>query len=297
MTAHPILPTLPRRPSLRPGLRVVHRDDGHLQVGTDPPHRVVLADAPDVRRLLDELRVGGVPTPTTPSAFRCLMALLKAGLIVDADEVESAALGATTSGVSALYARFGPAATDRLAARRDSRVAVDASGESRESVVRLLRAAGANVADDLDDCTLRLIIRDHEVARHDVDALVRDGVAHLLVTAADGGFTVGPFVVPGLTACLRCVDAHLAETDPRRSIVVEQAARSTPAGGVEPRDPVLHSLALAWAVRDLISFVEGDQPATWSASVSFGLDPVPTLRTWTRHPHCGCSWDGLGAAG
>lgn len=296
MAPYPTPSTLPRRPILRPGLRVVRRDDGHLQVGTDPPHRAVLVDEPDARRLLDDLR-GGVVTPPTPASLRCLAALVEADLIVDADAVRAAGLGATAAAVSAAYARFGQSATDRLAARATSRVGVDACGETRESVVRLLRASGSHVTDNLADGTVRLIVRDHEFARGEVDTLIRDGIPHLLVIGANGGFTVGPFVVPGLTACLRCVDAHLAEADPRRSIVVEQAARSTPAGGIEPRDPVLHTLALAWAAGDLIRFLEGDQPATWSASVAFGSDLVPTLRTWARHPHCGCAWDCLVAAG
>ena len=66
------------------------------------------------------------------------------------------------------------------------------------------------------------------------------------------------------------------------------------AGGVvEPRDELLWSLALAWAVRDLLRFVEELRPSTWSTSFAIGpLDP-PLRHEWMRHPHCGCSWDAL----
>ena len=83
-----------------------------------------------------------------------------------------------------------------------------------------------------------------------------------------GSRRIGPFVEPGRTACLRCVDAHEAEVDPRLPFLVEQAAMATDGG--EPVDPVLDRLALAWAVRDLCRYLEGDEPSTWSATVDLG---------------------------
>ncbi|MGA8246868.1 MAG: hypothetical protein WB797_08180, partial [Nocardioides sp.] len=62
------------RPVLRPGLHVVRRDDAHLQVGLDPPDRLVLRDRPglyealtgrrrtpreEVREVLDRLVADG----------------------------------------------------------------------------------------------------------------------------------------------------------------------------------------------------------------------------------------------
>jgi len=43
------------RPVLRDGLCVVRRDDRHLQVGLDPPDRLVLADRPGLRDTLTHL--------------------------------------------------------------------------------------------------------------------------------------------------------------------------------------------------------------------------------------------------
>jgi bacteriocin biosynthesis cyclodehydratase domain-containing protein len=134
-----------------------------------------------------------------------------------------------------------------------------------------------------------LLVSPGPLPRDVLDPFVRDGRAHVVVAPAGGGLTVGPFVAPGLTACLRCVDAHLAEHDPRRAVVLEQCGRQPPAP-VEPRDPTLLALALAWAVRDVIRFVDGVEPATWSATVSIGADAMPVRRSWHRHPHCGCSW-------
>ena len=58
----------------------------------------------------------------------------------------------------------------------------------------------------------------------------------------------------------------------------------------EPCDPLLMQLALAWAVRDLVTYVEGGLPSTWSATVDVRADLTLVRREWTRHPRCGCSW-------
>jgi hypothetical protein len=100
-------------------------------------------------------------------------------------------------------------------------------------------------------------------------------------------------VAPGLTACLRCVDAHHCDADPRHAMIVEQ---HPPEPG-EPCDPVLMHLALAWAVRDVVTYVEGQSPATWSASVTVDAGLAIERRDWTRHPRCGCSWGDELAAG
>jgi hypothetical protein len=115
---------------------------------------------------------------------------------------------------------------------------------------------------------------------------MRAGEPHLLVSNLDARVRLGPFVVPGMTACLRCVDAHRCDVDPGHALVVEQ---HPPQPG-EPCDPALMHLALAWAVRDLLTYVEGELPATWSATVGLAADLAVQRQAWTRHPRCGCSW-------
>lgn len=235
---------------LSPGLHVVRRDDRHLQVGVDPPRRAVLRDHPDVRRLLDDLLAGRDPVPASPEARRALADLAGAGLL---DEPPRPA---------------GP-------------VAVTGSGADR--VEALLREAGCR----LDPAApLALLVIAGEVPRPDADAEVRSGRPHLTLGAGAHGWTVGPFVVPGRTACLRCVDAHRAEQDPRRALVVEQLAGRPSA----PADPVLTALAAAWAARDVLTYLGGREPATWSATVEIGPDLPPRRQAWDRHPHCGCAW-------
>jgi hypothetical protein len=252
-----------------------------VQVGLDAPRRVLLPDRPDVRRLLAALTLGRPAPPTTAALAEVLVALERADLLLDADE---------TAGVpAAVLARHGSAGVDAVRRRAAARVLVDGPAGSREQAHRLLSGAGLCVVDA--DPTVVLLVAERELVRERTDPWLREGVTHLCVETHDGGITLGPLVVPGVTACLRCVDAHAQEGDPRRPVVVDQLARRT---GSAPLDELTATLALAWAVRDLVLHAEGERPATWSATVDLdtaGSSCVPAPRAWPRHPHCGCAWD------
>jgi len=237
---------------LRAGFAPVRRDDRHLQLGLDPPHRAVLPDTPEVRRLLEALATGLTHRPISLPARRTLAVLADAGLLE-------------------------PATTTAPLA-----VAVDASPGLTAALAPLL--GSARLAHD-DAAEAVLVAAESPVPRDRVDPLARSGRPHLVVEGGPGGWIVGPFVVPGVTACLRCVDAHLGEADPRRGVVLEQLARLS-----GPSDRLGRTQALAWAVADLRSWLGGTRPGTWSAS--YALDGgAPVRREWLRHPHCGCAWD------
>ncbi len=284
-------PDPPRRPVLRPGLRVVRRDDRHLQLGLHPPERVVLPDVPPVRALLSQLAAATPPDPTDVVARRWYDELLSRGLVIDADALAgpvARALPATA--VAAAYAESGPGAGPGLAARAAARIQVDCDEPWRTPTARLLAASGLRVAGAGEEAAVHLLVG----AATRIDALARTDSRHLVVTTRGGRLCVGPFVVPGLTACVRCVEAHSCDRDPRFAAVLRQLREGE--DGPDPVDPVLMQLALAWAVHDLVRFVEGDAPATWSSTVTIAPGPVVESRHWSRHPACGCAWgDGLAA--
>lgn len=271
-------------PALRPGLVVARRDDGHLQVGIDPPDRVVLPDRPDVRRALAAL-VQGEPPPCDPPTARVLGALGAAGLLVDRPSRARRPAGRPTAAVEAAWARHGDDADRRLSARACATVSVDAPPGSAEELVRLFTEAGLRAScGPVGD--VHVALAHGPLPRDRVDACLRAGTPHLVVAGHRGGYVLGPFVLPGVTGCLRCDDARRGEADPRRAVVLEQAARlPSPAG-----DPVLLALATAWAVRDVLAWVEGDRPASWGTAYDLGDGPVPQGRRVERHPHCGCGW-------
>ena len=72
---------LPRRPVLLPGLHILERGAGEVQVGLDPARAVVLPASDAVRRTLAVLRVAGPAADADPESLHDLHRL---GLVVDA---------------------------------------------------------------------------------------------------------------------------------------------------------------------------------------------------------------------
>ena len=275
------------QPVLRPGLHVFRRDDAHLQIGIDEP-RVVLPDTEGVRRLLGDLDVGAGLASLSPEAGLAFERLVDAGLVIERADLVAAARGQRRRGATAAFAVHGPTAPARLASRAACRVAVVAPEPWHSAVTDCLAVAGLAeaVAEEVPQVTL--LVSCGEPPRSHVDVLVRDDRVHLVVALLPDGARLGPFVAPGATACLRCVDAHLAEADPRRGLVLEQLEDH--GGRPVPCDPVLAPAALALAAREVTSYAEGDRPATWSATVDLTGELRFPRRSWPRHPHCGCSW-------
>jgi len=299
-------PAYPARPLLRPGVRVCRRSDGDLQIGLDARLALVVPDTTEVRSLLDGLREGTAPPhpDLLPGRVARLCAdLLDRGLVVDGDDL-LAALGAAPDrrareSVAALFADAGMAAGALLTARGrvPDTVSHDRAPRSARRCRELLGAAGVGQegGQGADGAGPVLHLARTEVDRDVTDAWMRSDRPHLLVALADGIVRVGPFVVPGQTACLRCIDAHHGERDPRRALVLHQYAESrAPHSGVP--DPVPHDLldlALVWAVRDLVAWIDGRRPRSWSATVQ--VDPALELAVtpWPAHPGCGCAWGRL----
>ncbi|MBS4752552.1 hypothetical protein KG112_06990 [Nocardioides sp. zg-ZUI104] len=292
--------------SLRPGVPVLSRDARVVQVGLDSPV-VRLPDSPAVRSLLRALgRPGGLTAPGAPGepgepgepgadagapeavqVADALARLARAGLLVEVSRHERG----TDPVLGLLRAQYGPDAVRRRAARAAALVAVHADPATRATLAELMGRAGLRVAGAGDpDADVHVVVAGGALDRAVLDPLVRACVPHVAVHGSGAARRLGPFVQPGLTACLRCVDAHESVRDVRRSLLVAQAAsiaREQP----PPQDPVLEALVLAWTVRDVTRYVEGDEPSTWSATVDVGPGDGPRSTRWGRHPECGCSWD------
>lgn len=296
---------------LRPGAPVLRRETGLLQVGLDVPERTLLADTPVVRALLARLRTGCPhPAPgagSDPEELAAWHRLAAASLLVRTPTDLAAGAAGAAGAFLATAAWAGPAVTDRLSARRRGPVRLLGSTSLVEPVARLALLGGL-VLDPgsgsgsgagsgsgtvgVGGPSLVVVLHEGEARRGQHDSLVAAGQAHLPVWWRGGLPHVGPLVVPGVTACLRCLDAHESEADPRRPLLIEQAARET----APPHDPVLAALATAWTVREAQRWVEGEAPTTWSATARLGPDGPAHLTSWARHPYCGCAWDAVPAA-
>ena len=290
---------------LRPGVHTLERRDHRLQVGLDPRQAVVLRDEPPVRHTLRLLTTGGAAEPADPAT---LSALDQAGLLVD-EAVMRPLLSVTGSAApdrhdrAALARSDGEDALGLVERRRRHRTTVrgfggPAGGRLAERLAGLLGEAGlpARVATRPGRADRLVVLAGvGEPRRELVDEAVRGDLPHLLVRMREGEAVLGPFVAPGRTACLRCVDAHLTDTDPCWPLLVAQyAARDAGERGdgvPEPVDGLLAAVAVAWAARDVASYAEGRRPTTWSATLRLdGQLTAIATQPWLRHPACGCSW-------
>ncbi|HEY6277400.1 MAG TPA: hypothetical protein VIX86_13830 [Streptosporangiaceae bacterium] len=120
-------------------------------------------------------------------------------------------------------------------------------------------------------------------------ALLRAGVPHLAMSAGEAIGVVGPLVLPGQTACLRCLDLARAERDPAWPLILAQLTR----GGADPPacDTVLAMAVAAQGAAQVLSFV--DRGAAASAAVNGTLELVLPdwqwrRRSWRPHERCLC---------
>ena len=121
-------------------------------------------------------------------------------------------------------------------------------------------------------------------------ALVRHRVPHLAAAASEAIGVVGPLVLPGNSACLRCLDLARAERDPAWPLILAQLAGQA---GTDPPacDTVLATLVAAQAAAQALAFL--DQGASAAAVTNGTLELVLPgwqwrRRSWQTHPRCGC---------
>jgi hypothetical protein len=305
---------------LAPDALVVPRGADELQVGRGA-RALVLSDEPGGASLLQRLATTGAEWRPGERDW-WWRRLLDRGLLVPVDELTAELRrAADPAAVSAAYATLGARGTDALDARRHAHLVVAGATGWVEVAADLARRSGLRVTcvdhraghrvkergvDERGDAWL--VAGGGTDQRDLTDSLLRAEVPHLPVRLGPrAAVRVGPFVAPGSSPCLRCVEASVADRDPTAGLVALRYARaeavaalpgvgSLHAGAPLPEDPATVHLGLAWAVRDLLTWVEGDLPTTWATTVDLDRELVATRTGWVRHPRCGCAWDLAGGA-
>jgi len=120
--------------------------------------------------------------------------------------------------------------------------------------------------------------------------LVSDRIPHLAVSAYEAIGVVGPLVIPGQTACLRCLDYFRAGNDPAWPLILAQLSDRRP-------DPAACDAALAWAVAAQAAaqaLTAIDRAPAVCAAANGTLELVLPgwqwhRRTWRPHPACPCA--------
>jgi bacteriocin biosynthesis cyclodehydratase domain-containing protein len=260
---------------LAPGLRVVRRGPHHLQVGLYDDRRAVLPRTDHVLEVVRRIAEREPVALAEPGVASAVGHLVATGCAMPSLAIDGARRRRRRAHVEVL-GTLGPGMPDAAA---------------------LLAAAGLGTDHDDDEPAAVLVLVRGEPDRSLFDPFLRRGQAHLVVRVVDGAVVVGPFVVPGRSACVRCLDAHRSAEDPDHVAVLARYVAATRGPRRDGRDdlaePVLAHLGLAWAVRDLTVHVDGGRPTTWSSTVRLGPEVSGVVRTtWPPHPDCGCCWPG-----
>jgi hypothetical protein len=123
-----------------------------------------------------------------------------------------------------------------------------------------------------------------EPDRATTDALFREGRAHLVVRLEPDLAVVGPFVQPGRTPCVRCLDLTRVRLDRAWPALLAQLCREK----VEP-EPSLVSWAAATAAVQVRAWLAGGTAETAGSTLELDLvDFRLRSRPWPAHPGCGC---------
>ncbi|QRP44934.1 hypothetical protein [Amycolatopsis sp. FDAARGOS 1241] len=119
-----------------------------------------------------------------------------------------------------------------------------------------------------------------------VAELVDAGVPHLPAKVRDGTPIVGPLVVPGRSACLRCCDLHRTDLDaawPRLASQLVDVDQRPDLGAVQS----CAALAVAQALRVLSPSTE--PPPSWNSTMELdAFEGRLRHRYWEPHPDCDC---------
>ena len=140
----------------------------------------------------------------------------------------------------------------------------------------------------------------------EVTALMRAGVPHLATRADEAIGVVGPLVIPGGSACLRCVDLTKAARDPAWPLILAQMSgrAATVDGDDTPRacGMTLAAATAALATAQALAFIDRTEPEPPTTEVPMTELPVTvggTLelvlpdwqwrrRTWQPQIACTC---------
>ena len=128
------------------------------------------------------------------------------------------------------------------------------------------------------------------------EALMRTHRPHVIASVRETTGIIGPLVIPGESACSRCLDLTRTERDPGWSRIAAQLSGRRERSG-DPCDVVLAALVAAQAAAQALvyldhTFTGGHMPPTVNGTLELTLPSWQwRRRSWLRHPACGCGWE------
>lgn len=159
----------------------------------------------------------------------------------------------------------------------------DVGRRRAEAVADLLPSAGPGEAD------LVVLAPSRPDQLEEALEALPPGVPHLLAEVRDTVGVVGPLVLPGRSACLRCLDLVRTDLDPGWPALAAQL--SMPSRSAEACDGPLAVMVAAQAALQVLLLVDGTaDPASVGGTLEVALpDWRWRRRSWPVHEACGCA--------
>ena len=116
--------------------------------------------------------------------------------------------------------------------------------------------------------------------------MLQAAVPHLPIALAEAGAELGPFVLPGRTACVHCYHLTIAESDPDWPDYVQNARElDSP-----PVETVAAGAIASLVAAQVLTFLDGARPTLANATATITLpDLAPDFTQVTPDSACGCA--------
>jgi bacteriocin biosynthesis cyclodehydratase domain-containing protein len=120
--------------------------------------------------------------------------------------------------------------------------------------------------------------------------LMRGGTPHLYAGVVETLGSVGPFVVPGVSACSHCLSLRRADEDPVWPVLLAQHCSGRTAT-VPACDAALAASIAGLAALHSLIYLDGGSPPSLGGWVEVSMvDGSMRRRGLDPHPDCGCCW-------
>jgi bacteriocin biosynthesis cyclodehydratase domain-containing protein len=120
--------------------------------------------------------------------------------------------------------------------------------------------------------------------------LMRSGTPHLYAGVLETLGSVGPFVLPGISACGHCLSLARTDEDPAWPVLLAQHCSGRSAA-VPPCDTALATTLAGMAALHSLIYLDGGSPPSLGAWAEISMtDGSVRRRRLAPHPDCGCCW-------
>ena len=236
------------------------------------------------------ISVRSVVLDNLDAATERMLAALSSGVSRSGLGMIGRSAGASDADVELLLARLEPVLIHPTE-RTSHRVVVTGSGRLAERLTTVLAAAGMQVvvapsveAAEVAEGELAVAVG-HYVLDPALHGLwLRRDVTHLPVVFSDSAIAIGPFVVPGVTACLYCLQRFASDADPAWPAIASQLW-----GRWSPADTeLMASEAAAIVTREVVGRLGAPARGRSDQLVIDAATGVRSRREFDIHPECGC---------